>query len=224
MVFWRRQVTNLGLIGRRMREADIQGFVVACSSDKVSPEVGSLANHGRVYSLQEFMAGRELQTYLNEAMLDVVNTAERAKRQKVYETYQSASEFKGTFTVEHGLEEDLTVCLNIDDEQKVELFEVTDPAGARHIFSSFEDGLVHFRFPGPSETGIWSFHAKMYGDVLTPVEGLTVDVTSAVSSTDGIVLLVFNSLEGGVVESPDEPFVIYASLERGEVRDVYRVL
>ena len=57
----------------------------------------------------------------------------------------------------------MSVTLNIDDEDKVEFFEITNPSGQKHLFSKFEDGMVVFNHPGMAQPGIWSYHAKLYG-------------------------------------------------------------
>ena len=57
----------------------------------------------------------------------------------------------------------MSVTLNIDDEDKVEFFEITNPSGKKHLFSKFEDGMVVFKHPGMAQPGIWSYHAKLYG-------------------------------------------------------------
>jgi hypothetical protein len=85
-------------------------------------------------------------------------------------------EFSGTFVVEENLRDELTITLSIEDEEKVEYFEVIDPSGQKNIFSKFEDGMVLLRFGGQSEAGIWTFHAKLYPEVGLPTQRMTVDV------------------------------------------------
>ena len=75
---------------------------------------------------------------------------------------------EATFTVEYGLQKSLLLLLCIgkapqylvtsllqcsaaDDEMKVEQFELTDPAGNKNIFATFDTGLVYFQLPGTSE-------------------------------------------------------------------------
>ena len=64
----------------------------------------------------------------------------------------------------------MSVTLNIDDEDKVEFFEITNPSGQKHLFSKFEDGMVVFNHPGMAQSGIWSYHAKLYGSDISVEE------------------------------------------------------
>ena len=116
---------------------------------------------------------------LTDCLLDVLNKVSVGSGdpvQKLFQSHHMQHEFSGSFFVEEDLRTDIVVTLSIDDEQKIEFFEVSDPSGRRNIFSKFEDGLVLFRFPGDSEPGVWSFRAKLYPDSALPVREMTVEV------------------------------------------------
>ena len=116
---------------------------------------------------------------LTDCLLDVLNKVSVGSQDPVQKLFQSQHlqhQFSGSFFVEEDLRTDIVVTLSIDDEQKIEFFEVSDPSGRRNIFSKFEDGLVLFRFPGDSEPGVWSFRAKLYPDSALPVREMTVEV------------------------------------------------
>ena len=68
--------------------------------------------------------------------------------------------------------------LTIDDEQKVESFEVIDLTGKWNIFSKFEDGLVIIKMLGQSNSGMRSYHVKLYEDSDSRRNAFKVDVTS----------------------------------------------
>jgi calcium-activated chloride channel regulator 4 len=115
---------------------------------------------------------------LTDCLLDMLNraTSGNGQVQKLSLSHHAQHEFSGSFFVEEDLRTDIVVTLSIDDEQKIEFFEVSDPSGRKNIFSKFEDGLVLFRFPGESEPGVWSFRAKLYPDSALPLREMTVDV------------------------------------------------
>ena len=103
---------------------------------------------------------------LAQVFLSILNTAEEEERlQKIFHADQeldTEGEFSGHFYVEESSSGDLAVTLSIDDEQKVESFEVRDSAGRRNIFSKFEDGLVIIKMLGPANSGQWSYHGRLY--------------------------------------------------------------
>ena len=103
---------------------------------------------------------------LAQVFLSILNTAEEeAGLQKIFHAdhdLDTEGEFSGHFYVEEGSSGDLAVTLSIDDEQKVESFEVRDSAGRRNIFSKFEDGLVIIKMLGAANSGLWSYHGRLY--------------------------------------------------------------
>ena len=167
---------------------------------------------GSVYSIQEGTRSSQLQ--LNEILLDVMNReAEAGSLAKIHESTHLSYEFSGTFTVEENLREDLTVTLSLQDEEKVEYFEVTDPSGEKKIFSKFEDGMVFLRFPGLSLPGIWSYHAKLYGEAGLPSARMAVDVVGRGSweevEVTGFIVRPVLEKNGGVQ--------LLAQVRRGEL-------
>ncbi len=70
-----------------------------------------------------------------EILLDVFREAEGLRIQKVHEARVKSTEFAGTFVMEPDMLHKMSVTLTIDDENKVELFEMTNPSGKKHLFS-----------------------------------------------------------------------------------------
>ena len=110
-------------------------------------------------------------------------------------------EFAGTFTMEEDILHKMSVTLSLDDEDKVEFFEITNPSGKKHLFSKFEDGMVVFNHPGLAEAGIWTYHAKLYPNSGLPSDEnggkITVDVVSQSNNAEAepILLEVFTSVD-----------------------------
>ena len=71
--------------------------------------------------------------------------------------------------------------MNIDDEDRVERFEIYTPSGQKKMFPTFLDSLVHFSMPGPNEPGIWTYVAKLYPDSQRAPKSM-VDVTATSSN------------------------------------------
>ena len=147
---------------------------------------------------------------LTEAFIDVLNTLETDQVQKIYESQHQQLEFSGAFYVEENTRTEVTVTLSIDDEQKVENFEVKDPSGKRNIFSKFEDGFVIFRFPGKSDSGIWTYSAKLYEDTSLPARKMTIDVTAR-SEGKGVTVTTM----GSVTEDKDHNQIILVDIKKG---------
>ena len=141
-------------------------------------------------------------TYMTEILLDVIKESEPGvKIQKVHETRHMSYEFAGTFTMEEDILHKMSVTLSLDDEEKVEFFEITNPSGKKHLFSKFEDGMVVFNHPGLAEAGIWTYHAKLYPNSGLPSDEnggrITVDVVSQSNNAeaDPILLEVFTNVD-----------------------------
>ena len=123
---------------------------------------------------------------LAEIFINIINTVEEEKLQKIFHAEHDLTsvEFSGNFYVEKHASTDVTVTLSIDDEQKVESFEVKDSTGKRNIFSKFEDGLVIIKMLGKSNPGMWSYQVRLYEDSIGAddrrerVPGIMVDVTT----------------------------------------------
>ena len=124
---------------------------------------------------------------LTEIFINIINTVEGEKLQKIFHAKHdlTSAEFSGSFYVEEHASTDVTVTLSIDDEQKVESFEVKDSTGKRNIFSKFEDGLVIIKMLGKSNPGMWSYQVSLYEDSIAAdarrhdrVPHIMVDVTT----------------------------------------------
>ena len=124
---------------------------------------------------------------LTEIFINIINTVEGEKLQKIFHAKHdlTSADFSGSFYVEEHASTDVTVTLSIDDEQKVESFEVKDSTGKRNIFSKFEDGLVIIKMLGKSNPGMWSYQVSLYEDSIAAdarshdrVPHIMVDVTS----------------------------------------------
>ena len=128
------------------------------------PDLIHLAAYGKVYSIPE---GEESSAvtplnYLSEVLLDVLHLAEGLRIQKIHETKHLSYEFAGTFTMEQDILHKMHVTLSVDDENKVEFFEVTNPSGKKHLFSQFEDGMVVFSHPGK----VLLFESRQFASVI----------------------------------------------------------
>jgi len=172
--------------------------------------IANMTNEGTTYSVHESDEDDNPSSSLTEVFIDIVNSIERNQVQKIFESEHRNHEFSGTFYVEEHTRNEVTVTLSIDDEQKIESFEVKDPSGKRNIFSKFEDGLVIFRFPGKSESGIWTFHTKLYDDTALPVKKMTIDVTAR-SEGNGVTLTTM----GSVTEDKDHNPIILVNVKQG---------
>ena len=159
-----RQDPNLSLGGlvARVLDTPVMAFVVSTVEAQVPPELYRLARHGQVFGTVGGQTDHWLSLHLAEVLLAVHNQVEAKARQKIHQNIYFQPEVRTTFSVEYGLQEEMMVVLEIEDETRVEAFEVMDPAGEKHIFSQFESGLVYFRFPGLADTGVWSYRVRLY--------------------------------------------------------------
>ena len=204
------------------------------SSNKVFPVAYPLSAHSDLFSLARFGGKRysvpesNAKAALTEVFLDILRQSEGLVIQKVHESEtKTTREFSGTFTLEEAMLHRLTVTLNVEDEEEVEYFEVTDPSGRKHLFSKFDDGMVVFEHPKglTAETGIWSYQARLYPGG-TPAE-MSVDVVSQSVGADfePFMLDIFTNSDGqedGFVDAFDKPVILYARLTRGEEAPVLR--
>ena len=208
------QSLQLGSILKIVEEVPIQGFVISFSEKQAPPVLYKFTVHGQVYGVGEGYGGHYLSTYISEVLLGIRNMVEMVQSMKVHQHVYFQSEVQQTFNVEYGLQSDLMVTLSIDDEMKVEQFEVIDPAGNKNIFSHFESGLVYFKFSNISGTGVWTYHVKLYENADFPDLGFSVDVTATVSSEDAVIVTAYNNFQHEIVNKSSLPVVIYAKIER----------
>ena len=167
IVLLTRNLSGPSLVHLTQERMDMNTILYPARNERVE--------NGTMYSVVEKGEISTL-TQLNEIMLDIINRAGGPTVAKLHTSEHMSYEFSGTFVVEENLRNDLTITLSIEDEEKVEFFEVIDPSGQKNIFSKFEDGMVLLRFGGQSEAGIWTFHAKLYPEVSLPAQRMTVDV------------------------------------------------
>ena len=199
-----KKPNHLSELLETIQKAPIQVYPILYPST-AHPDLMKLAalGGGKAYAIPE---GEENWvsplTYLNEVLLDVIKEAEPgAQIQKVHETRHMSYEFAGTFTMEEDILHKMSVTLSLDDEEKVEFFEITNPSGKKHLFSKFEDGMVVFNHPGLAEAGIWTYHAKLYPSSGLPNDAnggrITVDVVSQSNNAEAepILLEVFTNVD-----------------------------
>ena len=188
-----------------------------------APELLQLAKYGKAYSIpegEEPYSGVTPLNYLSEVLLDILHIAEDLQIQKVHETKHLSYEFAGTFTMEQDILHKMHVTLSLDDENKVEFFEVTNPSGKKQLFSKFEDGMVVFSHPGIAQAGIWTYHAKLYPNTgLSSSTKMTVDVVSQSNNAEAepFLLEVFSNTDShqSKVDAYNDRVVLYARLTKG---------
>ena len=208
------RVTNLETIMKVVDRVPIQVFPVLYPGT-AHPDIFALAAHGKAYAVPE-EENISPSDYLLEILLDIFRESEGLRIQKVHEARVKSNEFAGTFVMEPDMLHKMSVTLTVDDENKVELFEMTNPSGKKHLFSQFEDGMVVFRHPGIAQTGIWTYYAKLYANtVLPPGEKMTVDVVSSANSDDAEPFLIEVFTSSDIVDAYKDKVIIYAKLTKG---------
>lgn len=205
------RVTNLETILKVVDQVPIQVFPVLYPGNSY-PDILSLARHGKAYAVPESDHVSSAD-YLLEVLLDIFRESEGLRIQKVHEARVKSTEFAGTFVMEPDMLHKMSVTLTVDDENKVELFEMTNPSGKKHLFSQFEDGMVVYRHPGIAQTGIWTYYAKLYAN--TDGETMTVDVVSNANSEDSEPFMIEVFTSNSVVDAFKDKLIIYAKLTKG---------
>ena len=205
------RVTNLETIMKIVDRVPLQVFPVLYPGN-AHPDMLSLASHGKAYAVPE---GENVSPsdFLLEILLDIFRESEGLRIQKVHESQVKSNEFAGTFVMEPDMLHKMSVTLTVDDENKVELFEMTNPSGKKHLFSQFEDGMVVFRHPGIAQTGIWTYYAKLYAS--SSGEKMTVDVVSSANSDEAEPFIIEVFTSSSVIDAYKDKFVIYAKLTKG---------
>ena len=209
---------HLDKILAEIKQVPLQVFPVLYPASVYSDLI-HLATYGKAYSIPE---GEEAAVtplnYLSEVLLDVLHLAEGLQIQKIHETKHLSYEFAGTFTMEQDILHKMHVTLSVDDENKVEFFEVTNPSGKKHLFSQFEDGMVVFSHPGIAQAGIWTYHAKLYPNTgLSSSSKMTVDVVSQSNNAEAepFMLEVFSDDTKHEIDAFGDQIVLYARLTKG---------
>ena len=212
-----REAQNMDRLIEKISGTPVRVFPIAYPGT-AHPSLVGLARHGRHYAVGE--DGSPL-NYLTEVLLDVLRKSGSLNIQKVHETRHLSYEFAGTFTLDESTLDGVSVTLNVDDEDKVEFFEITNPSGKKHLFSKFEDGMVVFEHRGAAEAGIWTYHSKLYPTAGLPAERMTVDVVShgggsPKGESSPVMLDVFTNADGVEVDLYQQPIIIYARLTHGD--------
>ena len=133
---------------------------------------------------------------------------------KIHSEVYHQSEVEATFSVEYGLQGDVFVMLYIDDEMKVEHFELTNPHGQKNIFSHFDTGSVYFSISNVTEVGVWTYRLRLYDTVEFPKDGVAVDVTAGRSSKEAILVTSGTNIGSQSLTRDHLPGIIYTHLER----------
>jgi len=149
----------------------------------------AVESNATVYNVQDTSSSSLTEVFIN--ILNIVESNQE-KLEVIYHKKHEGSQISGDFYVEETASTDITVTLSIDDEQKVESFEVLDSTGKRNIFSKFEDGLVIIKMLGKSNSGMWSYHIKLYEDPL-------VGDNNNVAVDSKLIIDVTSKSEGGSV-------------------------
>jgi len=205
---------------RLVREAPVRVFPVIYPGT-AHPDISRLAVYGKLYAVPEGGPQQEAQAHLTAALLDVLHQTEpELAIQKLHESSHASSEFAGTFAVGEGAEDAVAVTLSVDDEEKVESFELTGPSGRKHLLSRFEDGMVVFDTPKGATSGVWTFHAKLYeGEQST--QRVTVDVVSRMLDVEKEPIIMEAWTDADVISSPRrQPVIVYARLMAGSRQPV----
>ena len=221
-----REAQNMDKLIETVNGTPVRVFPIAYPGT-AHPSLVRLARHGKHYAVGEGNSASNPLIYLTEVLLDILRKSEPGTAiQKVHETRHLSYEFAGTFTLDDSMLDGMSVTLNVDDEDKVEFFEITNPSGKKHLFSKFEDGMVVFEHRGAAEAGIWTYHSKLYPTAGLPAERMTVDVVShgtprgapqgGSGSSSPVMLDVFTNVDGVEVDLYQRPVVIYARLTQGD--------
>ena len=215
MLFTLNQNTYLQLESHisMVKKHHVQVFVVLCDEYDVVAGLYDLAVYGAVYSVLQSTNSTTITQIIN----NIRNQAEIERRQHIFSALHTDINALNTFRVEAGLEADLIVALSIDDESKVENFELVNPDGEKNIFAKFQDGLVYFRFPGKSATGVWTYRVKMYDDQNSTPEPYTVDVSVTETGPDAIIATVSTNRDKDVDPTDDSKTIISTRLNRDEI-------
>lgn len=203
-------------------------YMVAWPS--LAPAYLDLATSGRVYSVMEGLDTLEPRLQLQEIMLDILSRSEgRPVRRLHLETHHGLA-FSGAFSFTGEEEAELRVTLNINEEDRVEFFEVRDPDGMQRLFSKWEDGMVYLHFSGRLPSGLWTYRAKLYpksggeggGEGSGEREGqVWVDVvTSRREEAEGLQVELLTSVGPIVVDPRAQPVEVYAHITSATGRPV----
>ena len=148
---------NLGNITQIVRSVPVTGFVVNLADGRIPDELYKLAAAGQVWGVSSSLEGHSVTSYLSELMMSVTNRVEEVNIVKIHSQIYYQNRVEATFSLEYGFTSEMFVMLTIDDEMKVEQFDLTDPSGNVNIFSHFDTGAVYFRVTNVTGVGVWTY-------------------------------------------------------------------
>lgn len=116
----------------------------------------------------------------------------------------------GTFVVEENLRDNLWVQIAAPDEDDIEMFELTNPAGRVFEFPKYEHGLVYFKLAGTQEAGIWSYRTRLFKKDQNI--RVSVQVHAQPSHKDSFALDTWTNIDHEGVNALQTPVKIFARL------------
>ncbi|CAB4068963.1 unnamed protein product [Lepeophtheirus salmonis] len=169
------------------------------------PDVLAFSVFGKQYSIPEGSSNPDPLSILSETLMDILKEAEGIQIQKVHETkHYRELEVSGTFTMEEDILHKMSVTLSIDDEER------------------FEDGMVVFNHPGLAESGIWTYHAKLYPET-NVMNHMSVDVVSQSNNAESepfILEAFFLPLTKGLMKPVIKAFVTAKIYRPGDAEPI----
>ena len=208
------ETVRLGDVLDVVNNVNIRGFVVSLSDSKIPEDLLKFSKDGQVWGLSDGLVGHQISFFTSEIFMGIINQVEEDGLVKIHSEVYHQSEVEATFTLEYGLQGDVFVMLYIDDEMKVEQFELTNPHGQKNIFSHFDTGSVYFSISNVTEVGVWTYRLRLYDTVEFPENGVAVDVTAGVSSKDAILVSSGTNIGSKSLTKDLLPGIIFTLLER----------
>ena len=202
----------------------IQIFPVSYPGTAFSGLSRLASDTGRLYTVPEGKKFTEPTSYLTEVITDILRISENLDIQKVHDISGLSHSFAGTFFLEESMTSDLSVTLNIDDEEKVEYFEITNPKGEKLLFSQFEDGMVIYDLKKDDiHPGIWTYHGKLYPASRPALKDVSVEVVAkGEPRLNPVTLDAFTNFNleenhpSSEVDIYNDEVIIYARLTKGQ--------
>ena len=208
------ETVRLGNVLDVVNEVNIRGFVVSLSDSQIPDDLVKFAKDGQVWGLSDGLVGHQISFFTSEIFMGIINQVEEDGLVKIHSELYHQSEVEATFSVEYGMQGDVFVMLYIDDEMKVEQFELINPHGQKNIFAHFDTGSVYFSVSNVTEVGVWTYRLRLYDTVEFPEDGVAVDVTSGVSSNDAILVISGTNIGSESLTEDSLPGIIFTHLER----------
>ncbi len=150
------------------------------------------AQNAKHYSVPDHPgSGAQAGRILGEILLDILSLVEHDNHAKVEElVHDEVSNVgglvQGSFLLEPSLTDDVQVLIKADHQDNagsdkndlIETFELRSPSGKKLMFPTFYDGFVQFHLEQESESGRWSYEARIYSDPSRPFPMTTVQVSA----------------------------------------------